>query len=115
MTVYVDDMRAPFGRLILCHMIADTAEELHSMAEAIGVARRWYQGDHYDVSLAKRAHAVALGAREITWRDIGLMMLDRHRDPTGTAPLLTPEEALARIRAQAAAGRQPGNIAAPAR
>lgn len=105
MTVYVDDMRAHVGRMIMCHMIADTAEELHRMADAIGVARRWYQGDHYDVSLGKRARAVELGAREISWRDLGLMMLDRHRDPTGTAPLLTPEVAIARIRACAGRGK----------
>jgi len=70
--VYVDDMRAPYGRLIMCHMIADSDEELHAMAERIGVARRWHQkpgpGSHYDIALSKRALAVAAGALEITWR-----------------------------------------------
>jgi len=39
-TVYVDDMRAPFGRLVMCHMIADTDGELLEMADRIGVQRR---------------------------------------------------------------------------
>jgi hypothetical protein len=73
MTVYVDDMRAKFGRMIMCHMIADAEAELHEMAARIGVARRWYQGDHYDISLGKRALAVAAGAVEITWRQAGAL------------------------------------------
>lgn len=96
MTVYVDDMRAPFGRLIMCHMIADTEAELHAMAAHIGVARRWYQRDHYDIALTKRALAIAAGAQEITWRDCGLMMLDRRRQGW-TAPLLTPAAGRARL------------------
>ena len=55
MTVYVDDMKARFGRMVMCHMIADTEEELHVMADRIVVARRWHQGDHYDIALSKRA------------------------------------------------------------
>lgn len=73
MTVYVDDMRAPLGRMILCHMLADTPEELHEMAMSIGIERRWCQfedtdREHYDVSLGKRAMAVHAGAVEITMR-----------------------------------------------
>ena len=79
MTVYVDDMKAKFGRMVMCHMLADTDEELHAMADKIGVARRWWQspektsGSHYDIALSMRAKAVALGAVEITWRQAGAM------------------------------------------
>ena len=74
MTVYVDDMRAQFGRMVMCHMLADTTEELLSMADRIGVARRWIQHagtprEHFDIALTKRALAVAAGAKEISWRD----------------------------------------------
>lgn len=63
MTVYVDDMRAPFGRMLMCHMIADTEDELLAMADTIGVARKWYQGDHFDIALSKRALAIEAGAK----------------------------------------------------
>lgn len=96
MTVYVDDMRAPYGRMVMCHMIADTDDELHAMAAAIGVARRWHQKpgtarSHYDIALIKRAIAVQLGAVEITWRQTGAMTA--HRRVVGR--LGTPEEAIA--------------------
>lgn len=88
-TVYVDDMQAKFGRMIMCHMIADTEAELHAMAGLIGVARRWYQGDHYDIALSKRAQAVAAGAREIRWRTLGVMAYNRRCG----WPMGTPETA----------------------
>jgi hypothetical protein len=79
MTVYVDDMRARYGRMVMCHMVADTEAELHAMADRIGVARRWYQGDHYDVCLAKRALALKAGAQEVTWLELGRMVIAQRR------------------------------------
>ena len=97
-TVYVDDMRARLREHIMCHMIGDTEAELHDMAGRIGIARRWYQGDHYDVTLDRRALAVALGAREITWRVCSLMTVLRRRDPA--APLVTAAEGAAWLKAR---------------
>lgn len=82
MTVYVDDMRAHFGRMIMCHMTADTLPELHAMAEKIGIRRAWFQDkppfEHYDISLSKRALAVKNGAKEITMRErVRAIMLQR--------------------------------------
>jgi len=48
MTVYVDDMRAPYGLMKMCHMLADTSDELHVMADLIGVARQWFQDPNGD-------------------------------------------------------------------
>lgn len=68
MTVYVDDVRHRYGRMVMCHMWADSLDELLAMADRIGVARRWLQEPpkaswvHFDVSLGKKALALAAGA-----------------------------------------------------
>jgi hypothetical protein len=95
-TVYVDDMGAPYRNMIMYHMIADTDEELHAMADKIGVARRWWQAppkhdSHYDISDGKRALACNCGARSISWREASLMTLAR-RWYGPDQPLITPEE-----------------------
>lgn len=66
MSVYVDEAVWPFGRMIMCHMMADTEDELHAMADALGLRREWFQGDHYDISKGKRREAVKLGALEVS-------------------------------------------------
>lgn len=83
MTVYVDNMRAPFGRMVMCHMLADTDDELHAMAAKIGVARRWWQspaktsGSHYDIASSKRRLAVEYGAVEVTLQQMACMNMRR--------------------------------------
>ena len=72
MSVYVDTSIYAYGRMVMCHMIADIPEELHAMADRIGVARKWFQDPargkasfwHYDIAKSKRAIAVAAGAIE---------------------------------------------------
>lgn len=74
MAVYVDDMHTSplgkFGRMKMSHMMADSLDELHAFAAKIGIKRRWFQGDHYDISKTRRALAVHLGAKEITMREM---------------------------------------------
>lgn len=57
----------------MCHMVADNIEELHKMAQALGL-RQWFQNQgrhqHYDLSKAKRKIAVGLGAIEVNERRI---------------------------------------------
>lgn len=63
--VYVDSQKNPYGRMLMCHMLADTLEELHEMADKIGVARKHFQSDgtpHYDICQTKRASAIHYGA-----------------------------------------------------
>jgi hypothetical protein len=74
MAVYVDDACIPSRGLRWSHLIADTAEELHRAAEALGLRREWAQERrtlHYDVPDAVRVRAVALGIAEpISWREV---------------------------------------------
>lgn len=69
MSVFVDSYLAPYGRMKMSHLIADTPEELHAMADKIGVARKWFQSKasfpHYDVSETMRARAIDAGAIEV--------------------------------------------------
>lgn len=77
MAVYVDNARNPLGRLLMCHMWADTREELFAMADRIGVQHKWFQRpastgvpgmnaswEHFDIAQSKRAQALAAGAIE---------------------------------------------------
>lgn len=73
MAVYVDGAQHAFGRMVMCHMFAPDLDQLHAMADAIGVQRRWFQDPtrmpkvswpHYDIAKGKRAQAVRLGAIE---------------------------------------------------
>lgn len=91
MTVYVDDMfnypMGRFGRMKMSHMIATDEAELHAMAAKIGVARKWYQGDHYDIAISMRTKAVELGAVQVTMKQLAAMNYLRKRgadmgDPT---------------------------------
>lgn len=84
MSVYVDDMHAPFGGMVMCHMIADSREELDRMADQIGVARRWIQKagtphEHYDVCMSKRRLAVQFGAVQLRTREFVQKIRERRK------------------------------------
>jgi hypothetical protein len=76
--VYVDQYFAQYGRMQMSHMIADTLDELHAMADKIGVARKWFQKHasipHYDVCKSKRELAIKFGAIPVERRDFVLKM-----------------------------------------
>jgi len=80
---YVDAAVWPYGRMMMCHLLADTVEELHAMADHLGVSRRWFQNDrypHYDICKAKRAIAVQLGATEISRREFVFLALAQSKN-----------------------------------
>ncbi len=76
MTVYVDNVRHPYSNMVMCHLWADTLDELLAMVDRIGVQRKWIQGHptlsegkarraswvHFDISITKRNRAIAAGA-----------------------------------------------------
>lgn len=80
--VYIDNMEAGFGRMKMCHMIADTPQELLEMVDKIGVARKWIQypgtpREHFDICLSKKKIAVEMGAKAITMRELGEILSNR--------------------------------------
>lgn len=78
-TVFVDALLAHGwvlrGRRVRsCHMFSapEYLDDLHRVAEQIGLRRAWFQRDHrvphYDLTGSRRALAVELGAEELTSR-----------------------------------------------
>jgi hypothetical protein len=86
MSVYVGVSMWPFGRMMMCHMVADHEHELDEMAEKLGL-RRWKQEPkstmgpaspvHYDVCKSKRAEAISLGAIPLDDIDAEVEVLHR--------------------------------------
>lgn len=76
MTVYVGEIRfwtVAWG--YSCHMMTDgPIEELHEMAEMIGLNRQWFQDrplhPHYDLRSSKRRLAIQKGAVEISDKEM---------------------------------------------
>lgn len=87
MTIYVDDFRAKYRGMVMCHMIADTEQELHDFADHIGIKRKHFQGDHYDICQAKKRLARQCGAIEVTRRQ----MVRLRRDFRAGLPFGVPE------------------------
>lgn len=70
MTVYVDDAVFAWRGRLWAHLLADSLDELHAMASALGLDRRAFQnktsGAHYDLTASLRERAIALGAVPIS-------------------------------------------------
>lgn len=78
MSCYVDQPIFPFGRMMMCHLWADSLDELMAIVDRIGVDRKWIQGHpdlsfgkhrdasrvHFDIAKSKRALAIQAGAVE---------------------------------------------------
>lgn len=82
MAVYVDNVRAQYRGMVMCHMLADSTAELLAMADRIGVDRKHLQDagtyrEHFDICLTKRAAAREAGALELSTVEVGRMIRER--------------------------------------
>jgi hypothetical protein len=61
----------PMGHGRWCHLATDCSfDELHAFAERLGIPRRGFQGDHYDLTPALRERALELGAYPVSTREM---------------------------------------------
>jgi hypothetical protein len=71
MAILIDEARWWFRDERWCHLVSDTSlDELHAFAEQMGIPRRGFQGDHYDVPERFRAQMIDAGAREVESREL---------------------------------------------
>ena len=89
MAVFVDDAFLPFGRMKMCHMVADSDEELIEIATRLGLNRKWHQHpgtyrSHFDVCSSKRRLAIDQGATPITWRELAIKLVEKRERPGAT-------------------------------
>lgn len=71
MAVLVDPATWPWRGRRWAHLVSDESyEELHAMADLLGIERRWFQGDHYDVPSELRERAIELGAQPVPSREL---------------------------------------------
>jgi hypothetical protein len=88
MAILVDDAIWPWRGRLWAHLVSDTSvDELHAFADRLGIPKRAFQGDHYDVTDELRDCAIAEGARAVTSRDVvrALRAAGLRKHPTATA------------------------------
>ena len=82
---YVDTVRSyPNAGLRFtefCHLLADSRDELHALAQTLGIPLRAFQDHpwrwHYDLPGVMRPMAVEAGARVITMHEVGALLRQR--------------------------------------
>ena len=94
-TILIDEARWWHRGEKWCHLVSDDSyDELHDFADEVGIPRRGFQGDHYDIPESYRAQMIAAGATEVESREL----LRRLRD---AGLRLTPTQRRARKAAAA--------------
>jgi hypothetical protein len=70
-TVYIDPPDWPGHGRMWSHLISDVSfDELHAFADGLGVPRRAFERDHYDIPSHRYADVVAAGATEVSSREV---------------------------------------------
>ena len=71
MAILIDQARWWWRGRKWCHLVSDRSyEELHEFADRVGIPRRGFQGDHYDIPEEHRDELVAAGAVETDSREL---------------------------------------------
>jgi hypothetical protein len=71
MAVLVDHAVWPWRGRRWAHLVSDLSyDELHEFAGRLGLPRRAFQGDHYDIPADLRLEALALGAEAVDGRQL---------------------------------------------
>ena len=71
MTVYIDPPIWPGHGQLWSHLVSDLSyAELHEFAAAIGLPRRAFERDHYDVIDERYEAVIRAGARPVSSREI---------------------------------------------
>jgi hypothetical protein len=74
-TVYIDPPTWPGHGRLWSHLVSDVSyAELHGFAARLGIPRRAFDRDHYDVVAERYAGAVAAGAHPVSTREIVLRL-----------------------------------------
>jgi len=69
MAILVDQAVWPWRGRRWAHLVSDESyDELHAFAARLGIPRRSFQGDHYDVPTEYRDRAIELGAEAVDAR-----------------------------------------------
>ena len=69
MAVLIDPPRWPAHGRLWSHLVSDRdLDELHAFADWVGLPRRAFEGDHYDVPAERHAQLVAAGAEPVEGR-----------------------------------------------
>jgi hypothetical protein len=69
--ILLDEPRWLWRGQYWAHLVSDDSyDELHSFADRLGLPRRLFQGDHYDVPAEFQQLALELGAHRVTSRQL---------------------------------------------
>ncbi len=100
MAILVDRPIWPFDKRLWSHLVSDSSfDELHEFASRLGVPRKAFQGDHYDIPAELFGQAIRLGAKLVDPRDLvgslkraGLRLPPKLRRGTGQGEVSRPED-----------------------